>query len=99
MKERILTNIHSREDAREWISENLAAVRALYIDKDLTARETMRIVGLGRWYEDHPRYFGRYLNHHLPKGKQHGGKRRGAGNKKGIRFCGECRQVLPDNCT
>lgn len=32
------------------------------------------------------------LAYHVKKGLGHGGKRAGSGNKKGVEFCGKCRQ-------
>ena len=93
MKNRILTNIKSREDARDYLTTGaVETTKRLYLTRDMTSREVCEIMGLGDWYRKHPQYYNRLLNSKFPKGKQHGGLRIGSGNKKGIKFCGECKQ-------
>jgi len=80
-------------DVEDYVQDNLTTIRQLYIKDDLTARKVAEKLNV-----QYTKFFARSLFRHCgAKGKGLGGKRQGAGNKKGIRFCGECRQTL-SNC-
>lgn len=82
----------TKQDALDFIRENEAAIRREYIKKDLTARLTAE-----RFNVQHNQFWTKALHDIMPKGKGWGGTRQGAGNKKGIQFCGNCRKTV-DNC-
>lgn len=80
-------------EIRDFIIKNRAVFYNLYIQKDLTAKKVAENQNI-----EYNNAFQKALLQVLGrKGKGLGGVRQGAGNKKGIRFCGTCRQVLK-NC-
>ena len=83
-KQRILTNINSQAAAQHYLFvQEVETTKDLYFDKDMTAEDVCKAMGIGKWYNDRiQRDFYQRLG---PKGKGHGGKRRGSGNKKGVR--------------
>ena len=79
---------------REWILDNIPLLKKLYLKKDMTARKVAENQNV-TFDKRIPKLFHRILG---SKGRGLGGSRLGSGNKKGIKFCGNCRQQ-PQNCT
>lgn len=89
-----LTKKLSYSEAMDFIERNKAAVKLFYITKNLTARITAEKLNVhydANWQKALLRTFGE-------KGAGLGGARQGAGNKKGIKFCENCRKSI-ENCT
>jgi len=89
---KLVKKIKSIIEAREVVEGRKKAIKPLY--KKLTARRIAENQNL-----EYNNFFQKALIQVLgPKGMGLGGTRENAGNKKGIKFCGGCRQQL-DNCT
>jgi hypothetical protein len=72
----------TRNEVKELIENNESAIRKLYIDNDLTAKEvsaTYNCEYSDFWNKELYRVIG-------SKGKGHGGVRKNSGNKKGVKF-------------
>lgn len=70
----------------------IATTREHYLTKKKTARDTMKDMGVGEWYEGNEVYFARAFNYHTPKGLKRGGKRKNSGRKAGVTYCTGCKQ-------
>lgn len=73
-----------------YIKDNEAAVKQLYITKDLTARLVAERLNI-----HYDTVWQKALNSHFgAKGKGKGGARLGSGNKRGTKFCPNCGKKL-----
>ena len=85
--------VASREDAKDYLfsTQVIDTTRGYYVEKNLTARQTMEVMGLSKYYEGNVAYFGRAFSYHLPKeGKGRGGARKNAGRPAGSAMCPGC---------
>lgn len=88
--------VASREDAKDYLfsTQVIETTRGYYIEKGLTARQTMEVMGLSKYYEDNVAYFGRAFSYHLPKeGKGRGGARKNSGRPAGSSMCPGCNKL------
>jgi hypothetical protein len=75
-----LKKVLTRQEVKELITDNEKAIRKLYIDNDLTAKEIANM-----YKSEYSDYWNKELYRQLgTKNKGHGGKRTGSGNKKGF---------------
>ena len=90
-KARILTNILTFDAAVDYLfDQEEKTTKRLYLEKDMTAREVCKVMGLEKFYNPNmQKYFFRRLG---AKGKAWGGARPGSGNKPGVKFCAVCRK-------
>jgi len=99
------TDIRSREDAKEYLfsSQVIEKTRELYVNQNLSVRQTMEEMALSQWHEGNVGYFARTFSYHLPKegkgrGKGRGGARPNAGRPVGTKTCLGCGH-LRGSCT
>ena len=84
-----LKKLNTYAEAVQFVTDNQATIKQEYLQKDKTARVVADLFGI-HYNNNFQKALYRVIG---PKGKGHGGLRRGSGNKKGISFCGQCRQV------
>ena len=82
------------ENLTERVKSKAEIVQALYLSLDWTVRQVCKEFGWP-YSQKLQKFFYRYFG---PKGKGWGGARKGAGNKKGVEFCGKCKKAVGINC-
>ena len=95
------SDVRSREDAKDYLfsARIINRTRQLYIDRNLSVRQTIEEMALSEWYENNKGYFARAFSYYLPKGgKNQGGARPGSGRPPGSRTCTGCGELRKD-CT
>lgn len=85
-----LRKLLSYSDARQFCEDNIATLKRLYLDQDMTAKKVAENQNI-HYDNNFQKALLRVVG---SKNKGLGGPRPGSGNKKGIRFCGKCRQKL-----
>ncbi len=88
--------VASREDAKAYLfsTQVIETTRDYYIEKGLTARQTMEIMGLSKYYKGNIHYFGRLFSYHFPKdGQGRGGARKNSGRPVGSTMCPGCNKL------
>lgn len=94
MKKIYIRKLRTYEEVNSYVLENIAVLKQLYLTQDLTARKVAEKMNV-----EYSALFQKALFKHIgPKGLGKGGARQGSGNKKGVKFCGTCRQKK-ENCT
>jgi len=85
--------LKSTKDINAFVQDNEQQIKKLYLNKGMTARKVAERLNV----EYTPAFQKACFRYIGPKGHGWGGSRPGSGNKKGVRFCGRCRQ-LKKNC-